>query len=94
MDTNFDSGPPRKKSLNDLVVLRYSTHLGDVEVEIDVIRVPNLTPQEPDWVGGDGTVPDSEPLLPPRIVSHSAKDQRPVLAQSSLYIRKSHFVIL
>ena len=86
MDSNFDSGPPRKKSLNELVVLR--CNLGDVEVEVDVIRVPDLTPQEPDRVGGDGAVPDPKPLLPPWIVSHSAKDQRPVLAQSSLYVRK------
>ena len=60
------------------------TYLGHVEVEIDVIRVPNLTPEEPDLVGRNGTVSDPEPLLPARIVSHSAKDQRSVLAQSSL----------
>ena len=60
------------------------TYLGDVEVEINVICAPTLTPEEPDLVSGNGTAPDPEPLLPTRVVSHSAKDQRSVLAQSSL----------
>ena len=87
MDINLDLGPPAWKKI---LFIRCTfdaglTYLGDVvEVEVDVIRVTNLAPQEPDRVGGDGSVPHTEPFFPPRSVSHRVKDQRPVFTPSCL----------
>ena len=68
LDLNCYLRPPEKKSSHD-VLSQALAYLSDVEVEVDVIRITNLAPEEPDRVGGDGVV-HPEPFLPPWSVSH------------------------